>query len=75
MTVPELPGPGSDNDVSHGSLLDDTAQKKLLGQKATPPPSPLLSELLKKGSILATNSRLVCGGDLLYYSNSAKLCN
>lgn len=74
MTIAESPGPGND-DISHGSLLDDPAQKKLLGQKATPPPSPLLSELLKKGSILATNSRLVCEGDLLCYANSAELCN
>ncbi|GAA6232220.1 bromodomain-containing protein 8-like isoform X1 [Lates japonicus] len=47
----------------HGSLLDDPTQKKLMGQKATPPPSPLLSELLKKGSILASNSRLIGEGD------------
>ncbi|MEQ2227397.1 hypothetical protein ILYODFUR_037377, partial [Ilyodon furcidens] len=46
------------DDISHGALLDDPTQKKLLSQKATPPPSPLLSELLKKGSILASNSRL-----------------
>uniref|UniRef100_A0A671TSF9 Bromodomain-containing protein 8 n=1 Tax=Sparus aurata TaxID=8175 RepID=A0A671TSF9_SPAAU len=65
MTIPESFAPGND-DMSHGSLLDDPTQKKLLGQKATPPPSPLLSELLKKGSILATNSRLVCGGDFLH---------
>ena len=58
MTFAETSGPGND-DISHGALLDDPTQKKLLGQKATPPPSPLLSELLKKGSILATNSRLV----------------
>uniref|UniRef100_A0A671TSF5 Bromodomain-containing protein 8 n=1 Tax=Sparus aurata TaxID=8175 RepID=A0A671TSF5_SPAAU len=58
MTIPESFAPGND-DMSHGSLLDDPTQKKLLGQKATPPPSPLLSELLKKGSILATNSRLL----------------
>uniref|UniRef100_A0A7N6AX39 Bromodomain-containing protein 8 n=1 Tax=Anabas testudineus TaxID=64144 RepID=A0A7N6AX39_ANATE len=58
MTFAESSGNGND-DISHGSLLDDPTQKKLLGQKATPPPSPLLSELLKKGSILASNSRLV----------------
>ncbi|XP_070839698.1 bromodomain-containing protein 8 isoform X3 [Chaetodon trifascialis] len=63
MTIPESSGPGSD-DMSHGSLLDDPTQKKLLGQKATPPPSPLLSELLKKGSILATNSRLIGESDV-----------
>ncbi|XP_072231180.1 bromodomain-containing protein 8-like isoform X2 [Leuresthes tenuis] len=63
MTFAETSGPSND-DISHGALLDDPAQKKLLGQKATPPPSPLLSELLKKGSILATNSRLVGEGDV-----------
>ncbi|XP_040908328.1 bromodomain-containing protein 8 isoform X2 [Toxotes jaculatrix] len=62
MTFTES-GLGND-DVSHGSLLDDPTQKKLLGQKATPPPSPLLSELLKKGSILASNSRLIGEGDM-----------
>uniref|UniRef100_A0A8K9UFY9 Bromodomain-containing protein 8 n=1 Tax=Oncorhynchus mykiss TaxID=8022 RepID=A0A8K9UFY9_ONCMY len=43
-----------------GTLLDESPQKKLLGQKATPPPSPLLSELLKKGSLLPTSPRLRC---------------
>ncbi|XP_064879413.1 bromodomain-containing protein 8-like [Oncorhynchus nerka] len=47
-----------------GTLLDDSPQKKLLGQKATPPPSPLLSELLKKGSFIPTSPRLVGDGDL-----------
>nr|XP_023842988.1 bromodomain-containing protein 8 [Salvelinus alpinus] len=47
-----------------GTLLDESPQKKLLGQKATPPPSPLLSELLKKGSLLPTSPRLVGDGDL-----------
>ncbi|XP_060941293.1 bromodomain-containing protein 8-like [Limanda limanda] len=51
-------------DINQASLLDDLAQKKLLCQKATPPPSPLLSELLKKGNILASNSRLISDGDL-----------
>uniref|UniRef100_A0A672GZN1 Bromodomain-containing protein 8 n=1 Tax=Salarias fasciatus TaxID=181472 RepID=A0A672GZN1_SALFA len=60
MTFAE-PAASGGEDGGHGSLLDDPAQKKLLGQKATPPPSPLLSELLKKGNILATNSRLVRG--------------
>jgi hypothetical protein len=40
-------------------ITDDSPQKKMLGQKATPPPSPLLSELLKKGSLLPTSPRLV----------------
>ncbi|XP_026183722.1 bromodomain-containing protein 8 [Mastacembelus armatus] len=63
ITFAESSGPAND-DISHGSLLDDTTQKKLLGQKATPPPSPLLSELLKKGSILASNSRLIGEGEV-----------
>ncbi|KAG7217302.1 hypothetical protein INR49_027846 [Caranx melampygus] len=60
MTFAESSG----DDISHGSLLDDPTQKKLMGQKATPPPSPLLSELLKKGSILASNSRLIGDSDV-----------
>ncbi|XP_029956220.1 bromodomain-containing protein 8 [Salarias fasciatus] len=63
MTFAE-PAASGGEDGGHGSLLDDPAQKKLLGQKATPPPSPLLSELLKKGNILATNSRLIGDGEL-----------
>ncbi|XP_040007265.1 bromodomain-containing protein 8 isoform X3 [Xiphias gladius] len=63
MTFAESTELGND-DISNGSLLDDPAQKKLLCQKATPPPSPLLSELLKKGSILASNSRLIGEGDV-----------
>ncbi|XP_078028564.1 bromodomain-containing protein 8 isoform X5 [Epinephelus lanceolatus] len=62
MTIAESSG-SSNDDISHGSLLDDPTQKKLLSQKATPPPSPLLSELLKKGSILASNSRLIGDGE------------
>ncbi|XP_034746486.1 bromodomain-containing protein 8 isoform X6 [Etheostoma cragini] len=63
MSIAESSGPGND-DISLGSLLDEPTQKKILGQKGTPPPSPLLSELLKKGSILATNSRLIGEGDV-----------
>uniref|UniRef100_H3BCD5 Bromodomain-containing protein 8 n=1 Tax=Latimeria chalumnae TaxID=7897 RepID=H3BCD5_LATCH len=44
-------------------VIDDSPQKKLLGQKATPPPSPLLSELLKKGSLLPSSPRLANEGD------------
>ncbi|KAG5844175.1 hypothetical protein ANANG_G00158720 [Anguilla anguilla] len=55
MPLPEVAtGPGS-GETGLGALLDDSPQKKLLGQKATPPPSPLLSELLKKGSLLPTS--------------------
>ncbi|KAM8900577.1 bromodomain-containing protein 8-like isoform 2-T2 [Spinachia spinachia] len=63
MTTAESSGPGND-DVSPGSLLNDAAQRNLLSQKATPPPSPLLSELLKKGSIMVTHSRLIGEGDV-----------
>ncbi|KAM8835357.1 bromodomain-containing protein 8 isoform 2-T2 [Synchiropus picturatus] len=56
-------------DITHVSLLDDTTQKKLLVQKGTPPPSPLLSELLKKGNLLASNARLLGDGDLLTATN------
>ncbi|XP_029029989.1 bromodomain-containing protein 8 isoform X2 [Betta splendens] len=64
MPFADSSGHGSD-DVSHVSLLDDPTQKKLLCQRATPPPSPLLSELLKKGSILASNSRLIGEEDVV----------
>ncbi|XP_068596260.1 bromodomain-containing protein 8 [Brachionichthys hirsutus] len=44
-------------------LVDDSPQKRLLAQKATPPPSPLLSELLKKGSLISASPRTVGEGD------------
>ncbi|XP_051955519.1 bromodomain-containing protein 8-like isoform X2 [Xyrauchen texanus] len=62
VPLAELPGPGV-VEVSLGSLLDEATQKKLLGQKITPPPSPLLSELLKKGSLLPTSPRLAVEGE------------
>ncbi|XP_048850779.1 bromodomain-containing protein 8 isoform X2 [Brienomyrus brachyistius] len=62
MPLPEAAAPGL-GEGGLGPLLDDSPQKKLLGQKATPPPSPLLSELLKKGSLLPTSPRLVGEGD------------
>ncbi|KAG8004237.1 Bromodomain-containing protein 8, partial [Nibea albiflora] len=46
-----------------GALVDDSPQKRLLAQKATPPPSPLLSELLKKGNLISASPRLVGEGD------------
>ncbi|XP_057677627.1 bromodomain-containing protein 8-like isoform X2 [Corythoichthys intestinalis] len=54
LSFPDSSGSGNE----HSSLCDDSTQKKLLAQRGTPPPSPLLSELLKKGNILATTSRL-----------------
>ncbi|XP_043076811.1 bromodomain-containing protein 8 [Puntigrus tetrazona] len=62
VPLTELPGPGV-VEASLGSLLDESTQKKLLGQKITPPPSPLLSELLKKGSLLPTSPRLAVEGE------------
>ncbi|KAF4098443.1 bromodomain-containing protein 8 [Onychostoma macrolepis] len=62
VPLTELPGPGV-VEASLGSLLDESTQKKLLGQKNTPPPSPLLSELLKKGSLLPTSPRLAVEGE------------
>uniref|UniRef100_A0A3Q2GJM9 Bromodomain containing 8 n=1 Tax=Cyprinodon variegatus TaxID=28743 RepID=A0A3Q2GJM9_CYPVA len=62
MTFSQTSGAAND-EINHGALLEDPTQKKLLNQKATPPPSPLLSELLKKGSILASNSRLIGESD------------
>lgn len=44
------------------SLVDDSPQKRLIAQKATPPPSPLLSELLKKGNLISASPRLVRAG-------------
>ncbi|XP_028838937.1 bromodomain-containing protein 8 isoform X2 [Denticeps clupeoides] len=63
LPLSDGPGPGV-VESGLGALLDDSPQKKLLGQKATPPPSPLLSELLKKGSLLPTSPRLVGEGDV-----------
>ncbi|KAI4880462.1 hypothetical protein NFI96_032738 [Prochilodus magdalenae] len=52
------------NEGSLSALVDESPQKKLLNQKATPPPSPLLSELLKKGNLLSASPRLVVEGEV-----------
>ncbi|XP_054890248.1 bromodomain-containing protein 8 isoform X1 [Poeciliopsis prolifica] len=57
---PPVSGP---KDGGLASLAEDSPQKRLLAQKATPPPSPLLSELLKKGNIISASPRLVSEGD------------
>ncbi|XP_065774686.1 bromodomain-containing protein 8 isoform X5 [Muntiacus reevesi] len=58
--IPDTLPPGSAPlEAPMTPVTDDSPQKKMLGQKATPPPSPLLSELLKKGSLLPTSPRLV----------------
>uniref|UniRef100_A0A8C9TY70 Bromodomain-containing protein 8 n=1 Tax=Scleropages formosus TaxID=113540 RepID=A0A8C9TY70_SCLFO len=56
--LPEVPGPVA-VEASMGNAVEDSPQKKLLNQKGTPPPSPLLSELLKKGSLLSASTRWV----------------
>ncbi|XP_078096968.1 bromodomain-containing protein 8 isoform X2 [Mustelus asterias] len=67
ISTPETPGPAVSStnlETPLTPVLEDSPQKKLLGQKATPPPSPLLSELLKKGSLLPTSPRLVSEAEL-----------
>ncbi|XP_016431777.1 bromodomain-containing protein 8 isoform X1 [Sinocyclocheilus rhinocerous] len=63
MPISEVTGPGP-KESGLASMVDDSPQKKHLAPKATPPPSPLLSELLKKGSLIAASSRLVVEGDV-----------
>ncbi|XP_039975467.1 bromodomain-containing protein 8 [Xiphias gladius] len=62
LPVTDAPGPGP-KDGGLATLVDDSPQKRLLTQKATPPPSPLLSELLKKGNLISASPRLVVEGD------------
>uniref|UniRef100_A0A8C5MMU8 Bromodomain containing 8 n=1 Tax=Leptobrachium leishanense TaxID=445787 RepID=A0A8C5MMU8_9ANUR len=62
--IPDTPPPPAPLDSPLTPLMDDSPQKKMVAQKATPPPSPLLSELLKKGSLLPTSPRLVSEGEL-----------
>ncbi|XP_067313171.1 bromodomain-containing protein 8 isoform X4 [Pseudorasbora parva] len=63
MPVSDVTGSGP-KESGLVALVDDSPQKKHLAPKATPPPSPLLSELLKKGSLIAASSRLVVEGDV-----------
>ncbi|KAM8908229.1 bromodomain-containing protein 8 isoform 2-T2 [Spinachia spinachia] len=58
----DAPGPGL-KDGGPAPQVDDSPQKRLLTQKSTPPPSPLLSELLKKGNLISASPRLVGEGD------------
>ncbi|XP_004696691.1 bromodomain-containing protein 8 isoform X5 [Echinops telfairi] len=63
--IPDTLPPGSAPlEAPMTPITDDSPQKKMLGQKATPPPSPLLSELLKKGSLLPTSPRLVSENEM-----------
>ncbi|KAK0137363.1 Bromodomain-containing protein 8 [Merluccius polli] len=64
MTAYESSLPSNGDLVCQAVLLEDSLQRqKPLGQRTTPPPSPLLSELLKKGSILPANPRLIGEGE------------
>lgn len=73
--IPDTPLGSTSLDAPMTPVTDDSAQKKMLGQKATPPPSPLLSELLKKGSLLPTSPRLVWSSLLIYAIILVNLCD
>ncbi|XP_068181969.1 bromodomain-containing protein 8 [Antennarius striatus] len=62
LPATDAPGQGP-KDGGLATLVDDSPQKRLLAQKATPPPSPLLSELLKKGNLISASPRMVGEGD------------
>ncbi|XP_073507511.1 bromodomain-containing protein 8 isoform X7 [Phyllobates terribilis] len=68
--IPDTPPPPAPLESPLTPVMDDSPQKKMVGQKATPPPSPLLSELLKKGSLLPTSPRLVSEGEMTLGSNT-----
>lgn len=59
LPTTDTSAPAPPKDVALASLVDDSPQKRLMAQKATPPPSPLLSELLKKGNLISASPRLV----------------
>ncbi|XP_073413016.1 bromodomain-containing protein 8 isoform X2 [Dendrobates tinctorius] len=68
--IPDTPPPPAPLESPLTPVMDDSPQKKMVGQKATPPPSPLLSELLKKGSLLSTSPRLVSENEMTLGSNT-----
>ncbi|XP_069620442.1 bromodomain-containing protein 8 isoform X2 [Ranitomeya imitator] len=68
--IPDTPPPPAPLESPLTPVMDDSPQQKMVGQKATPPPSPLLSELLKKGSLLSTSPRLVSEGEMTLGSNT-----
>uniref|UniRef100_A0A8C2W710 Bromodomain-containing protein 8 n=1 Tax=Cyclopterus lumpus TaxID=8103 RepID=A0A8C2W710_CYCLU len=74
LPVSDAPGPGP-KDGGVAAQVDDSPQKRLLTQKTTPPPSPLLSELLKKGNLIPASPRLVrarSDRNLQNYKNTRK---
>ncbi|XP_075712863.1 bromodomain-containing protein 8 isoform X2 [Rhinoderma darwinii] len=68
--IPDTPPPPAPLESPLTPVMEDSPQKKMVGQKATPPPSPLLSELLKKGSLLPTSPRLVNEGEINLGTNN-----
>ncbi|KAM4035748.1 bromodomain-containing protein 8 isoform 3-T3 [Anomaloglossus baeobatrachus] len=68
--IPDTPPPPAPLESPLSPVMDDSPQRKMVGQKSTPPPSPLLSELLKKGSLLPTSPRLVSEGEMTLGSNT-----
>ncbi|XP_044136552.1 bromodomain-containing protein 8 isoform X3 [Bufo gargarizans] len=68
--IPDTPPPPTPLESPLTPVMDDSPQKKMVGQKATPPPSPLLSELLKKGSVLPTSPRLISESDMTLGTNN-----
>nr|XP_033782901.1 bromodomain-containing protein 8 isoform X2 [Geotrypetes seraphini] len=74
LGIPDTPPPVSVSlDGPLTPVTDDSPQKKLMGQKGTPPPSPLLSELLKKSSLLCTSPRLLSENEMT--STSSQTCS
>lgn len=71
LPTTDTSAPAPPKDVALASLVDDSPQKRLIAQKATPPPSPLLSELLKKGNLISASPRLV----ILHPSNNPIITN
>ncbi|XP_008325713.1 bromodomain-containing protein 8 isoform X2 [Cynoglossus semilaevis] len=62
LPVTEVSGSGPKDGGLAALVENDSPQKRHLTQKTTPPPSPLLSELLKKGNLIAS-PRLVSESD------------
>ncbi|XP_029439170.1 bromodomain-containing protein 8 isoform X2 [Rhinatrema bivittatum] len=70
LGIPDTPPPASVSlDAPLTPVMDDSPQKKLMGQKGTPPASPLLSELLKKSSLLSSSPRLVSESEMTLTSS------
>lgn len=64
LPVTEVSGSGPKDGGLAALVENDSPQKRHLTQKTTPPPSPLLSELLKKGNLIASPRLVSCGNYL-----------